>query len=471
MMQHCVDAWDAETKNAECNARSEDELSLLQHSIHLEQQQRQGSSVFFSSDSSASPPSSFSSTSSSSSTNASYYEYDHSASASQTGQWERKKDKSVAVHFSLFYGSGRDDSWKRFIQDALRKCHFCFDEVLITIDTKHGGYNYGEALTGGEPRYAGPPYLYGAQEFIYSSDGQKLLEEANAVLANMSAHLERHCPERKASTENAKEGLRAQVLVIDYSSNESTALLRKAFDLKWPPAVPGSPFWSNSEVAFSDVQELGIDHRRFARMFKNSFMYNYIINAVQSDVLFHMDGDWDYLEPRHVSSDSSVLPEQSLISQAIAALTTHSDLVMVAPYPCQGLCCEYGGCESLDSNLGVVWATKTNVLLKPKSQECGSRWLEHFGVQQNLSWNSDKVPYVSTQIYATDVKRWKSLWPLSYWTDHIELLLMGNLADKEKKFAYLNDGLADICKRFPPRPPDKEEEDDDDAMLLVKLMK
>lgn len=37
MMQHCVDAWYAEAKNAECNAHSEDELSLFQHSMHLHQ--------------------------------------------------------------------------------------------------------------------------------------------------------------------------------------------------------------------------------------------------------------------------------------------------------------------------------------------------------------------------------------------------------------------------------------------------
>lgn len=348
--------------------------------------------------------------------------------------------KSVALHISLYHHSpvsgkgGQGPSWKHFMMELLEKCHYCFDEVLITIDPKHGGKVYGH-----QPAYLGPPYANGTHEFLASVAGQALIRQAEAVLAEVSLRLQQHCSGRKAGM---VDGLRTEVLVIDYASPSNQALLREAFDLKGPVGTPQSP-WR------FDAVPPGAENFPFARMWKASFMYNYVISAVQSDMVLHMDGDEMYLHrtgyyggssrdgiqltrPEHHSIAHTALEAKSFVSRAVVSLTAHSDVVRVSPAQCEqykdksggqwAVYSCFAGCESLGTDLTIVRSpyNSYDYRLPP--------------------------PEVSDQIYVADVRRWKSLWPLKYWTDFHEILFGSNLRDKNMVVAQLQSGLADTCK-------------------------
>lgn len=317
-----------------------------------------------------------------------------------------RANRTVAFHWSLFEKDGFD--WESNFLDRLETFNFCFNEIIVTVDVKHGGKDYG---------HDGPSYLphpsgrldSGAKEFRASEHGKQFLHRANAVVQSAKSGLQVKCPGTDVT---------ASVYLIDYADPQVLAALRQMFDVDGVTSVPWS-LWR--ETYLPD----GTEHYPFARMWKNSFMYMYAFTVAKSHALFHWDADMPSLLP-------NIAPGQNthFISSGLDSLEAHPDVVLVMPPTCK---------TTVDTS-GKEWAVS--------SCNAGCRALgdDIFVVERSVPDNTHPpVPYVSTQKFLSDVQRMKSTWPLSYWTDKTEEILMQHFADIGMTAATQQKHFSNMC--------------------------
>lgn len=268
---------------------------------------------------------------------------------------------------------------------------YCFDEIIITIDPPHGGKTYG-------PSYL--PMEHTAT-FVASEEGERLYEHAVHTAKLLRRYMSMHCPHRA----------HACVHVIDYDSPHVRALLHTAFDTDGEPGVPGSAWGADNPPAEFRPYP-------FARMWKNSFMYMYAVNVTRSAFLFHSDSDVWPLEknPRNHGN-------HHFIVDAVRAFQNHPNIVFVNAPVCRATQwptdnCDSGGCAAIGTDLTVVWRKGGNA----------------------------PGPYVSTQLFVAQPTRVKALWPLPWWTDMIEVILIKHLGQKRQLYAYLNGDKSHVCR-------------------------
>jgi len=366
----------------------------------------------------------------------------HGGLSSKTGNDDEKASvsrklatESVAFHFSLQgLSNSLDEGWSRRLLKLLDSFHYCFDEVLLTIDPQHGGKTYG-------PSYLPGPYANATEEFLTSLAGQELLNDAQQAFTSAAEKLKVHCTGRKAGSE---AGVAGGVHVIDYASPKTHSLLAQAFDLSatLQSSSTDSP-WSDSPAL---LQKLPASAKDFlpARMWKNSLMYMYAVNSASSQLLVHADADIDLLStglgggarPGFVESAARALAKYSEVA-SVGAPSCYRERdsaspdrahgaeeeipqVSLAEAAVQGWDCSNGGCERLGADLIVALQTTQDATIPV-------------------------VPYISTKLFVTNLARFKSLWPLPHWTDQTEVLLMFALARKHLKHGFLQERSTDLC--------------------------
>lgn len=309
--------------------------------------------------------------------------------------------RTVALHWSLFQSNGPE--WGQKFLDRLQTLNFCFNEILVTVDTVHGGKDYG-------PRYLPRPpgrLDAGAQIFRDSPGGKAFLAHADGVVQKGKSWLQNKCPTTHIT---------ARVQLIDYADPQVRAALHQSFDVNGMTSVPYSA-WKETYMP------PGTGEYPFARMWKNSFAYMYPFTIVKSQFLFHADSDLPNLWPNKV-------PGPNFIARGVDSLMAHPDVVMVMPPDCKSTfasgkefathSCDNRGCHALGDDL--------------------------FSIERNVpDAQHPVVTFVSTQRFVSDVQRMKSTWPIRYWTDMFEVTLMQHFADKGVKSAKLQRGFSNLC--------------------------
>eukprot|EP00931_Biecheleriopsis_adriatica_P086134 TRINITY_DN60854_c0_g1_i1.p1 TRINITY_DN60854_c0_g1~~TRINITY_DN60854_c0_g1_i1.p1 ORF type:complete len:401 (+),score=41.17 TRINITY_DN60854_c0_g1_i1:61-1263(+) len=319
-----------------------------------------------------------------------------------------RANQTVTFHWSLFEQDGF--GWEESFFDQLETLNFCFNEIMVTVDVKHGGKNYG-------PSYLPHPpggLNSGAQDFRASERGKQFLDRAKAVVHSAKSQLQIKCPGTDVS---------ASVHLLDYADPLVLSTLRQIFDVDGATSVSYSAW---RETYLPD----GTEHYPFARMWKNSFMYMYAFTLAKSQALFHLDADVPAMLPNIVPGGSNLHEKGNFIASGLASLEAHPDVVMVMPPRCQTTVDPSGkqfavpncekGCRLLGDDLLVVERSVPDEM-------------------------HPLVTYVSMQHFLSDVQRMKSMWPLSYWTDMLEVMLMQHFADKGMKSAYSDKHLSNVC--------------------------
>mmetsp|Transcript_115646 Transcript_115646/g.181952 ORF Transcript_115646/g.181952 Transcript_115646/m.181952 type:complete len:387 (-) Transcript_115646:14-1174(-) len=343
--------------------------------------------------------------------------------------WRGHATQNVALHFSLQGNtdSTDDKGWQHRLSSLLDALHYCFDELLITIDPPHGGKTYG-------PAYLPAPFANGTSDFLMSPHGKELLQNAQRVFTAAASQLKSHCPKQQVSDVG---GVSGGVHVIDYALPRSRKLLAQAFDLSAKTTVSNDSPWKLPPRSSASKDFLP------ARMWKNSFMYMYAVDAVKSPFLVHADADLDILStrlgkglrpsfpegasqilahyPKVVSVGApSCYRDRGVLDQKIASSMDQQPQGSVAEAALQGWDCASGGCKVVDGSYIVAELTTSDAEVP-------------------------LVPYISTKLFLTDVSRLKSLWPLPYWEDQTEIVLMHALGQHQKQHAYLTSKLSDLC--------------------------
>ena len=315
--------------------------------------------------------------------------------------WALAKN-SVSFQFSCHAQCATHmDEWSKRAHNLLTKASFCFSEIMIIIDPPHGGKDYG-------PTYLPGPYAGGAQMFAKSEDGARLLRHADHVALILQKSVMNHCPHNHSVT--------ASVHLIDYDDPAARVLLELAFDTRSPPGVPDSA-WG------VDNPPDAVGNFIFARLWKNSFMYMYSINASKSQYIMHSDNDLPDLVRRKESSNNN------FVVNAVNSLQNHPNVVFVNAPKCTEFKyngkfwttdnCDNGGCTNIGHSLTAVWRKGGNA----------------------------PGPYTSTQFFVADVAKVKSrVWPIPWWTDMIEVILTKRLGESGLIYAYLNKEKSHVCR-------------------------
>jgi hypothetical protein len=145
------------------------------------------------------------------------------------------------------------------------------------------------------------------------------------------------------------------------------------------------------------------------------------VNATVSRYIVHSDTDL-----KNLHSNPRKFGNHNFITSAVRVLRQHDSVVFVNAPACTDFHhkwatnnCDNGGCSHVGRDLTVVARNSRNA----------------------------PGPYVSTQLFVADTARVKNrLWPLPWWTDMIEVILIKLLGERGFLYGYLNGDKSNVCR-------------------------